>query len=141
MEENLKNAKEAAKAGFTLVELLVVVAILGILGAVATMGMTGHTAKAKVTATRTTMGTIDAALESYATTHKLPKTQEEFVDALTKRPNDDEPALIKGGKDALNDAWGNPIQYTRKGKHVYLLRSAGEDEEFNTDDDILNDQE
>ena len=43
MNSETKNKlAEAAKRGFTLVELLVVVAILGILGAIGMQGVTGH---------------------------------------------------------------------------------------------------
>ena len=47
---------EAAKRGFTLVELLIVVAILGILGAIGMQGVTGHIEKTRKTAAKTGVG-------------------------------------------------------------------------------------
>ena len=56
---------EAAKRGFTLVELLVVVAILGILGAIGMQGVTGHIEKTRKTATKTGVDTIKGAITNY----------------------------------------------------------------------------
>ena len=133
-----KELKEAAKAGFTLVELLVVVAILGILGAVAVTNLMGATDETKVTATRQTMQTIQSALVIQTETRgkKLPTSQEAFESLLTDG-DDDNPPAIEGGRDALNDAWGNRIQYKKTGKR-FLLTSFGPDGEEGTEDDLFN---
>ncbi len=133
-----KELKEAAKAGFTLVELLVVVAILGILGAVAVTNLMGSTDEAKVTATRTTISSINQALIIQTETRgrKLPTSQDAFESMLTDG-DDDNPPAIEGGRDALNDAWGNRIQYQKTGKR-FLLTSFGPDGEEGGGDDIYN---
>ena len=133
-KRTVEKAVEQAKAGFTLVELLVVVAIIGILGAVAVQNVTGHIAKARITATRESISTISQALTTYSLDHNG-----KFPDSLVTltEGDDDNPPPIEGGEDALNDAWGNPIQYEKKGKR-FTLTSAGPDGEMGTEDDITN---
>ena len=132
-KEILENTVRTAQAGFTLVELLVVVAILGILGAVAVQNVSSHIAKARVTATRETIQTIGNAITTYSIDHGG-----KFPDSLTvlTEGTDDNPPIIDN-VDGLNDAWGTPIQYEKRGRR-FKLTSAGEDCEFGTDDDLSN---
>ena len=130
----VEKAIEQAKAGFTLVELLVVVAIIGILGAVAVANVRDYVDNARVTATRENINTIKQTLDTYSLAHngKLPDSLSALIEG-----DDDNPPMIEGGEDALNDAWGNPIQYEKRGKRV-ILTSAGLDGEMGTEDDISN---
>lgn len=59
--------KSRKTKGFTLIELLVVVVIIGILAAIALPNFVGAQAKAKVSAVKANMHTIQLAAESYAT--------------------------------------------------------------------------
>ena len=55
--------------GFTLIELMVVIVIIAILAAVALPNFMGATEKARESAVRSAMKTIQTALEMYATDH------------------------------------------------------------------------
>lgn len=119
------------RAGFTLVELLLVIAILGILGTVVVVNFGGESDKARKTATLTSIGAINQAIQIYKmNTGRYPKS----LDDLTVGINDDEP-LLKA--DSLNDAWGMPFTYKLDGKR-YTIRSAGADGVEGTEDDLTN---
>lgn len=119
------------RAGFTLVELLLVIAILGILGTVVVVNFGGESDKARRTATLTSIGAINQAIQIYKmNVGRYPKS----LDDLTVGINDDEP-LLKA--DSLNDAWGIPFTYKLDGKK-YVIRSAGDDGVEGTEDDLTN---
>ena len=122
------------RAGFTLVELLLVIAILGILGTVVVVNFGGESDKARRTATLTSIGAIDQAIQIYKmNTGRYPDNNNGLKD-LTVGINDDEP-LLKA--DSLNDAWGQPFIYKREGKR-YTIRSKGADGVEGTEDDLTN---
>jgi prepilin-type N-terminal cleavage/methylation domain-containing protein len=73
MEKKESKMLEAAKRGFTLVELLIVVAILGILGAVAVQNVTGNIEKARETAAKTGVNNIKGAISTWMISKKSPR--------------------------------------------------------------------
>ena len=122
---------EAAKRGFTLVELLVVVAILGILGTIAIQNVTGHIAKTRVTAAEAGVRALQEACTTYYIQHKkLPTSLEQLVEG-------DDP-ILDGGDGALYDPWDNKYEMETKGKKI-VIKSAGEDGEMGSEDDIRSD--
>ena len=131
MSKGRNKFAEAAKRGFTLVELLVVVAILGILGTIAIQNVTGHIAKTRVTAAEAGVRALQEACTTYYIQHKkLPANLEQLVEG-------DDP-ILDGGEGALYDPWDNKYDMEVKGKKV-VIKSAGEDGEMGTEDDIRSD--
>ena len=129
-----KTLRDAARksAGFTLVELLLVVAILATLAAVVVTNFAGFGSESKVAATRTSIGSIGTAIQAYEIRNsKYPDSLDDLTVAT-----DSHPALLK--KESLNDSWGNPFQYKKTSKFEFEIRSAGEDGQMNTEDDLTN---
>ena len=132
MNDNVKKAELAAKAGFTLVEIIIAIAIVGIMAAVAVPNINKNIKRARISAARQLISTAAQATTTYSLDHsgKTPASQDAWVEALT---GGDDPE-IEGGSDALNDPWGEPLKYEKVGK----ITSAGPDGEFGTDDDLTN---
>ena len=128
---------EAAKRGFTLVELLVVVAILGILGAIGMQGVAGHIDKTRKTAAKTGVDTIKGAITNYMIDKKK-STPPSDLKVLIESNGDEEP-FLDGGEGALVDPWDNDYKLEVKGKRFVII-SAGPDGEFGTEDDIRSDK-
>ena len=122
---------EAARRGFTLVELLVVVAILGILGTIAMQSVTGHIAKTRITAAEAGVRSIQEACTTYYIQHKkMPTSLDQLIEG-------DEP-ILDGGEGALYDPWDTKYELETKGKRI-IVKSAGEDGQMGTEDDIRSD--
>ena len=128
---------EAAKRGFTLVELLVVVAILGILGAIGMQGVTGHIEKTRKPAAKTGVDTIKGAVTNYLIDKKK-STPPSDLSVLVNADGDQEP-FLDGGEGALVDPWDNEYKIEVKGKRFVII-SAGPDGQFGNEDDIRSDK-
>lgn len=137
MNEDSKIAEQAAKAGFTLIEIIIAIAIVGIMAAVAVPSINKYISRARITACRQLIQTAHQATVTYSLDHsgKVPDSQDAWVTALT---GGDEPE-IEGGADALNDPWGNPLRYEKMGRgNRFKISSDGPDMESGTDDDLTN---
>lgn len=122
------------RLGFTLVELLLVIAILGVLGTVVVVNFGGTGEEAAKTATMQSIGSIDTAVKAYKTM-KNKSTPPASLDELTSPIREGDEPLLDAAN--LKDAWGNPFEYTVNGKK-HTIRSAGPDEQMNTEDDLTN---
>lgn len=118
--------------GFTLIEIMVVVVILAVLGALVVPQILSKVDQARVTAAKTDIRTISAALESYRLDNFKYPTTEQGLQALVKQPND--PTITNyapGGylKSVPKDPWGNPYQYVTPGAdgRDYDIISYGRD--------------
>lgn len=129
-ENEASAAARSAKAGFTLVELLVVVAILGILGTIAVQNVIGHIAKTRVTAAEQGVQSLHEACTTYYIQHK------KFPTSLDQLTEGDEPVLESD--KGLYDPWDNKYEMETKGKKI-VIKSAGEDGQMGTEDDIRSD--
>ncbi len=132
--------------GFTLIEIMVVVVIIGILIGLIAPNILGRVDKARVTAAKTDIATLEQALEMYRLdNHAYPST-DQGLEALVVPPggepvpkNWNPEGYLKKGKLPL-DPWGHPYQYLSPGqdKRPFDLFSFGADgreggEEYNTD--------
>ena len=129
-EENL--VVTSLRSGFTLVELLVVVAILGILGTIAVQNVTGHIAKTRVTAAEAGVRSLQEACTTYYIQHKkMPSSLDQLIEG--------EEPILDGGDGSLYDPWDNRYEMETKGKKI-IIKSAGEDGQMGTEDDIRSDK-
>jgi general secretion pathway protein G len=120
----------AARRGFTLVELMVVIVILG--GLIALVGPKVFTAlgKGSKAQAQTQMKNFQSAIDMYFTEHrKLPSSLQD----LTQEGKDGDSWMSSIPKDP----WGNEYEYRRlDNKSKYIIRSAGEDGQPETEDDL-----
>jgi general secretion pathway protein G len=123
------------QAGFTLIEIMVVVVIIGILIGLVAPNILGRVDKARVTAAKTDIATLEQALEMYRLdNHNYPST-DQGLEALIVKPGGEPDAknwnpegYLKKPKLPL-DPWGKPYQYVSPGqdKRPYDLYSFGAD--------------
>ena len=133
-ENNIVNA---ARSGFTLVELLVVVAILGILGTIGLQGVTKHIENTRKTAAKQAVDNIRGAVTAYMIGEKKSVPPSDLK-VIIDQSGDEDPYL-DGGEGALVDPWDGDYRIEVKGKRFVII-SNGPDGSPNTDDDIRSDK-
>ena len=127
----VSTARDGRQAGFTLIELLVVLVILGLLAGLAVPQVLQYLAKAKSDTAAVVVENLASALDLYRLDVGRLPTQNEGLDALVERPDDEAskwfgPYLKK--RDMLVDPWGNAYHYRFPGQHgTYDLFSLGAD--------------
>lgn len=151
-----------AAAGFTLIEVLLVLLILGMLAGLAIFAASGTRESAKKKTTDLKIKALGNAVERYSMDiGHYPSEDEGGLQALTVLPSFDDQTqatkwsgpYIKGGTEAINDAWGRPLHYelvqttavgtagvAAGGAPVtpYHISSDGPDGQEGTADDIKN---
>ncbi len=103
--------------GFTLIELLVVLVIIGMLGALIVPNVLNRLDEAKVTAARTTVGSLVQQLKLYKLDNQRYPSAEQGLDALVSKPAVGiTPPNWKPYIDKLPlDPWNQPYQYANPG--------------------------
>lgn len=131
----------AARA-FTLIELLLVMVILTSLAALVVPRFAGRSEQARITAARTDIARLEAALDAFEVDTGRYPTTEEGLQALVEEP----PGVRGWNGEYIRrgvplDPWGNPYQYISPGRQnttSFDLFSFGPDGEEGGGDDIDN---
>jgi len=137
MKEKRDDRREHKCSGFTLIEVLLVVAILGILAAVVVgnFGKQGETARIK--ATRASIAAISTQVDIYQLdTGRYPSSLDNLISS-SGESNWNGP-YIRGGKEALVDAWGTPFSYKSSSDGTFKIISGGPDAQVGTGDDVTS---
>lgn len=120
--------------GFTLIEIMVVVVIIGILIGLVAPNILGRVDKARVTAARADISTLEQALEMYRLDNQTFPSTDQGLEALVTRPTGSPEARNWNPEGYLKkglptDPWGNPYQYVSPGQdgRPYDLYSLGAD--------------
>ena len=127
-----RDSRDAARAGFTLIEVMLVVIILGILATVVVVNFVGKSGEAKDSIARTSIQNICTAVEMYEMqVGHLPTAMSDLTASIG-----DTPPPLKNG--IPKDPWGTDFQYTKKSETSYEVRSAGKDQQMGNDNDLTN---
>jgi len=105
-------------AAFTLIEIMVVVIILGILAATIIPQFVGTTQDAKISAAKSGVADLDAAVERFYVHMDRYPSAEEGLKALVEPPAGEEQKWRGPYIKVLRpDPWGAPFQYSFPGTH------------------------
>ena len=115
-----EDRKRQREEGFTLIELMVVIVILGILATIVAINVIPYGEKAKVTAAKSDIATIEGALDAYKLSNDSYPTSAQGLEALVSAPAGADPAKYQRGgyiKRLPKDPWGRPYLYASPGQH------------------------
>jgi general secretion pathway protein G len=130
---------DVARTGFTLIEMLLVIVIIGVLAGAMVTGLAGRSQEARTTRAKADIsGTLSLALDLFNQDIGRYPTTEEGLNSLIQDagvPNWKGPYLQTGLKP---DPWGTAYQYEvdPSQPNQFVLRSAGPDMRFGTNDDV-----
>lgn len=135
---NLKRHRQpaqAARTGFTLLELLLVLAILVMIIGIGVSNYSGVQTEASVKTTQLRLEDLKKNIQLYQIRmNSLPESLESLRDGpsdAAKKAKWVSPLIT----EIPLDAWENELVYTVNG-NTYEIRSGGVDGQINTDDDI-----
>jgi len=125
-------AARDGRAGFTLLELMVVIVILGLLAALVVPKLIGQSEKAKQTAARVQIRSLEQTLQLFKLDNGFYPTTEQGLVALVRIPEVGRiPKNYRQGGyiDRIpNDPWGSAYVYLSPGAHGdYDISSYGAD--------------
>jgi general secretion pathway protein G len=111
------------RRGFTLIEIMAVVLIIGLLTAIVGTAIFSQIDTGRVTAAKTQIKNIEAALDFYRMDNGRYPTTEQGLEALVQQPST-EPVprnfrpegYLQGGR-VPQDPWGAPYEYESPGTH------------------------
>ena len=131
--------------GFTLIEMMLVVIIIGVLAAMVVPRLVGRTEQAKIARAKSDLASIGLALDMYELDMgKYPES--ESLKGLTENPGGASgEGQWKGPylkhKKSFQDPWGHDYKYAPpSGGTDYRLYSAGPDGNYDSGDDIKNEE-
>ena len=112
----MKTKIKSESKAFTLIEIMVVVVILGVLAVTIIPQFVGTTHDAKVSAAKTHVAELEAAIERFNIHMDRYPTSEEALMALVEPPSGDQ-TQWRGPyiKQLRPDPWGQPYQYRAPG--------------------------
>ncbi len=128
--------RTADEGGFTLIELLVVILIIGVLTAIAIPAFLSQKTKANDAGAKSQIGTLQTAMETYATEHdgsyegaELPLL--EAIEPTLKNHIEATPAIINAGKEeyevsSIATSGGDKFKYlTKRTEVAHTCEPAG----------------
>jgi general secretion pathway protein G len=119
--------------GFSLIEIMVVVVIMGILAALIVPNIMNRPDQARQVKAKQDILAIDNALELYRLDNGFYPSQEQGLDALVHKPeNDPMPSNWRNYLKSLpKDPWSHPYHFENPGQHgeidVFSEGSLGKD--------------
>jgi general secretion pathway protein G len=136
MQRSHRRGDAVLRRGFTLIEIMAVVLIIGLLSTIVGAAIFRQVDRARVTAARAQLSSLEGVLELYRMDNaKFPSTEQGLL-ALVEAPTVDpiprnypEGGYLKDGKIPV-DPWGEPYHYEMPGTnnpHAYDLWSFGAD--------------
>jgi general secretion pathway protein G len=136
MTKRSRTRRPRPQRGFTLIEIMAVVLIIGLLSTIVGAAIFRQVDRARVTAARAQLQSLEAVLELYRMDNaKFPSTEQglvALVEAPTAEPvprNYPAGGYLKDGR-VPQDPWGEPYHYEMPGTnnpHAYDLWSFGAD--------------
>ena len=113
-----KKLPVVGQRGFTLIEIMVVVVIIGILAALVGPKLFGQVDRARISAAKAEISTIENAMKFYRLDNFVYPSSEQGVEALVTKPNDPNVKNWNPGgylERLPTDPWGNPYIYRNPG--------------------------
>ena len=118
-------ARQTGREGFTLIELMIVITIFAMMAGGVAVALLPQLEKARIKTTKTDAEALRSAVMLYKADN--PRACPTVEDLVTERYLD--------GTRRTTDAWDTPFQISCEDGDISVI-SAGEDLEFNTEDDI-----
>ncbi|MBN2684187.1 MAG: type II secretion system protein GspG [Pontiellaceae bacterium] len=118
----------AKRSGFTLIEIILVVVIIGILAGIAIPNINKKADKAKISAGRANISTLDTAISEYQMMNgEYPSSLDDLLDESKGGPYLKKMNIPK-------DPWGNDFVFTAPGTHnthSFDISASGHEEDVN----------